>query len=394
MGRPAKFTYDDLARVADEIAATGKRPTMRLLRTKLGGSDTSVHAGLKRWEELHPETASPPPELPQTLLRAIASEFDRVSAEARGESEERRREAQDEAGILAASSKELETERDALLDQVELLTAKRDQAQVLASEREQEIKRLNDVVSREQSAAEAARTDLAKALLRMEDWAARLQEQVKEIARLRSELDAEHKAREAAEKESATLAAKLEAEREARADAVRRETNALAKVDGMKAEIDAVRSDAATKIAGIQSAAERQIQDARTGFEKQVANISAQAEKRVAEVRDAGEQKSEVVKVECDRLRGQVSTIDKALVEERARATGAETKSAILEAQIIELKTQITELKNKVQIAENKLDDARETYQIIASKAVSGEAIQDLLPKPKKRAAGAQLPDR
>jgi len=146
------------------------------------------------WRAARPQAIAAAPELPASLAIAIATEIERAAASARSEVEDKLVQSQTEAVELANAGEVLETERDALLEQVVELTTYRD---TLAGKAEQQ-------------AAESARVELAKAQLKIESGSERLVDQHQENERLRVALEIESKARIAAEQMSAVLVARLE----------------------------------------------------------------------------------------------------------------------------------------------------------------------------------------
>jgi len=162
------------------------------------------------WRAARPQAIAAAPELPASLAIAIATEIERAAASARSEVEDKLVQSQTEAVELANAGEVLETERDALLEQVVELTTYRDTfgGIPLAGKAEQQavdIEALAERVKREQQAAESA-----KAQLKIESGSERLVDQHQENERLRVALEIESKARIAAEQMSAMLVARLE----------------------------------------------------------------------------------------------------------------------------------------------------------------------------------------
>ncbi len=145
MARPG-ITFEQVAAVADALVGEGQQPTIRAVRERLGdtGSPNTIHKHLTAWREACPVAAASAPELPQALTAAIAAEIERAVSQARSEIEGRLVQAQAEGAELAAAGEALETERDALAEQVAALTRERDtltgkaaqQAAVLAAKLE------------------------------------------------------------------------------------------------------------------------------------------------------------------------------------------------------------------------------------------------------------------
>jgi len=165
----------------------------------------SVHKHLLVWRAARPQAIAAAPELPASLAIAIATEIERAAASARSEVEDKLVQSQTEAVELANAGEVLETERDALLEQVVELTTYRDTLAGKAEQQAVDIEALAERVKREQQAAESA-----KAQLKIESGSERLVDQHQENERLRVALEIESKARIAAEQMSAMLVARLE----------------------------------------------------------------------------------------------------------------------------------------------------------------------------------------
>ena len=209
------ITAAQVAQAADALVGEGKQPTIRGVRDRLGGgSPNTVHRHLTAWRETRPPAVAAAPELPASLTASIAAEIARATAKARAEIEGYLVQAQTEAADLAQAGEVLEAEREALTEQVAVLTRERDTLAGKAAQQVADLDAQAQRIEREQSAAEAARVELATARLRIEGDAERRAEQTQEIERLRAALEAESKARVAGEQSAAVLTAKLEALRD------------------------------------------------------------------------------------------------------------------------------------------------------------------------------------
>lgn len=213
MGREG-IGLEQVAAAADALVGEGQQPSIRAVRERLGtGSMNTIQKHLSAWRASRPSVA-PVHELPPALSAAIAAEIERAAARVRADYEARLQAAQGEAAELATAGEMIEGERDAMVEQVARLTRERD---TLAGKAEQQAADLADQaqrIEREQQAAESARVDLAKALLKIEAQAERLVEQATEAERLRAALADSQRARTAAEQQAAVLAARLEASAE------------------------------------------------------------------------------------------------------------------------------------------------------------------------------------
>lgn len=205
------ITFEQVAAAADALVGEGQQPTIRAIRERLGtGSPNTVHRHLSAWREARPVAAAAAPELPQALTVAIAAEIERAAAQARAQIESRLVQSQAEAAELAAAGEVIETERDALAEQVAELTRERD---TLAGKAAQQAADLTDQmqrIEREQQAAESARIELATARLKIEAQAERQTDQAAEIVRLRTALETCQQGKISAEQQAAVLVARLE----------------------------------------------------------------------------------------------------------------------------------------------------------------------------------------
>ncbi|MEX3969729.1 DNA-binding protein [Paraburkholderia caribensis] len=235
MARDASITQDQVSRAAEEIRETGGRPTARAIRERLGaGSMATVLKFLQAWQDAQVRPAETPVTLPQPLQRGlldfVAAEVERSKTELRAELDVAN---QTNADLI------LESERQGLM--IENLTASLERVH---GEKAEMSGRLDQVVNErdaanheaaaERQAAESARTELAKALLRL-DAMPRLE---KEIEELRGQLAAERAGRTEAEQEAAVAAARLEAAVDARkvADALLDEAKNHAQVNEAEAK--------------------------------------------------------------------------------------------------------------------------------------------------------------
>lgn len=208
-------SFAEVEQVAETLLKTGQQPTIRAVREKLGiGSPNTIHRHLVAWREARPQMVVSAPDLPASLTNAIASEIARAASQARFEVEDELVRLRAEAIDLAHSGASLEAERDAMAEQVSILTRERDTLAGKAEQQATDLLLQGQRIEREQQAAESARVELATARLKIEVQAEQQSEQAKEIERLRVLLAEEGKARIAAEQQAAVSAARLEATQE------------------------------------------------------------------------------------------------------------------------------------------------------------------------------------
>ncbi|WP_205182546.1 DNA-binding protein [Burkholderia sp. LMG 13014] len=213
MAREPNITQDQVSRAAEGIREAGGRPTARAIRERLGtGSMATVLKFFQAWQDAQVRPAEAPVVLPQALQRGlldfVAAEVDRSKAELHAELD---------VANQANTDLIVESERQSLI--VDNLTASLEAAHAEKAELagrlaqvEAERDAARNEAAAERAAAESARTDLAKALLRLEAMP-RLE---KDLDTARRELDTERAARVGAEQSAAVATAKLEASVEAK----------------------------------------------------------------------------------------------------------------------------------------------------------------------------------
>ena len=294
MGRESTITYEQIAAIADAMKTEGAKPTSRAVRERLGntGSMGTINKLLGRWKSGQERQISAALVLPPALQRVLLEFMDNELTAARTTLEAELAEQQQEAADLATENERQVIENDAQTDMIELLRADVATHQGRAGQLESDLAMARDEAARERSGAELARTELAKAQLRLEAMP-RLEA---DLVAVRAVLDTERTARQVAEQSAAVLAAKLEAAdrraTEAEARTVKAESataQATAKADATASEL--VKANAAVQAgqARFESAA-RELEDVK----KAVAAATAAAKK-------SGEEAAE--------LRGQVEAL-------------------------------------------------------------------------------------
>lgn len=256
MAREPNITQEQVSRAAGSIRDTGSRPTARAIRERLGtGSMATVLKYLQAWQDAQVRPAETPVTLPVVLQRGL---LDFVAAEV----ERNKAELLAELDIANQANADLiqECERQGLA--VDNLTASLEAAHgekaVLAGrlaqvEAERDSAR-QDALS-ERQAAETARTEHAKALLRLEAMP-RLENEIDELRKM---LDTERDARVNAEQASAVARAKVEAATDARNAAGRALEEAKLHQQATDVELSTVRrevKEAQTALASLQGGME------------------------------------------------------------------------------------------------------------------------------------------
>ena len=219
------ITFEQVAAVADAIAARGDRPTLRGVRAELGsGSMGTIQKHLAAWQGTRRQIVASAATLPTEIQRVILSEIEREVDAARAELE----------GELAATK----GDRDTLADDneaqsvlIEQQAAQLDESEATRQQQAGRIAQLEtdlaaraDEIKRERDEAASARQSLAKAELRLEA----LPRIEAEAERLRAALEAAQARATAAEQLAAVNASELKAAERRAAEAEAREQAAVA----------------------------------------------------------------------------------------------------------------------------------------------------------------------
>jgi chromosome segregation ATPase len=204
MGREATITPEQVHAIADAIKAEGGKPTLRAVRERLGsGSMGTVATLLQQWRSgQERQTATNlvlPPSLQRVILEFIAAELSAARAPLEAELAEQQQAAADLAAENERQTGTIEGQAGAL----EALAAEKATAEGKAEQLAADLAGAKEEAIRERQAAEQARTELAKAMLRLEAMP-RLEE---DLAVMRAELAKERQGRIEAEQQAAVLAA-------------------------------------------------------------------------------------------------------------------------------------------------------------------------------------------
>lgn len=149
MARKATVTADQVNAAADALKAEGIKPTSRAIRESLGNSACmgTINRLLQRWKGAQERPVVSAPELPPELYRAL---LDFVAAEATAA----RTVLEAELSSQQHEVSDLAGENEGQLDTIDTLTA--------------ELETVREQYARERQVSEQARTDLAKAQMRLE----------------------------------------------------------------------------------------------------------------------------------------------------------------------------------------------------------------------------------
>lgn len=298
MGRETSITQEQVNQAADAIQAGGGKPTARAIREQLGtGSMATVLKFLNVWQEKQIRPSDVPISLPQGLVKAIA---DFVSQEVSGAKAGLQADlviAQQANGDLIAECERQTSTVDFQARALESLQAERATLAGRVGQMESDLAIAKEEAALERQAAETARTETAKSLLRLEAMP-RLEA---DIDRLQAELEKERAARVYAEQNAAVLAAKLEAE-------ITAEKKAESAISDLSKQLDEARKQTQTLMeslsherVSVQAANARLEAAARELVECKAATKEAKADaKTAAEI--AAELRGELAAVKGDQI--------------------------------------------------------------------------------------------
>uniref|UniRef100_D5X715 Mucin-associated surface protein n=1 Tax=Thiomonas intermedia (strain K12) TaxID=75379 RepID=D5X715_THIK1 len=197
MGREATITPEQVHAVADAIKAEGSKPTLRAVRERLGqGSMGTIAKLLQQWKVGQERQAAAELVLPPALQRAVLDFMAAELSATRAPLEAELAEQQQTAADLAAEN---ERQADTITEQgeaLDALAAEKAAAEGKAGQLAADLIGAKEEAGHERQAAEAARTELAKATLRLEA-----------MPRLEAELAKERQGRIEAEQQAAVLTA-------------------------------------------------------------------------------------------------------------------------------------------------------------------------------------------
>lgn len=286
MPREPTVTYEQVAAAADAIKAEGGKATARIVRERIGtGSMGTIHKLFQQWQAGQGRQAEPalslPPAVHRTILEFMSQELSAGRATLVADLAEQQQVAADLATENERQALAIEAQESTIFDlQGELAAQGGRLAQV-----EADLARARDESTRERQGAELARTELAKAYLRLEA-----------MPRLESDLEAARAA--------------LEAERSARTDAEKQAAVAVEKAVGTEA-----------RLADLQVKTENETQ-ARADAERQAAARARElADARVA---------VQAAQLPLEAAYRDIADLKKAVADARAAAEAAGEEAAVL----------------------------------------------------------------
>ncbi|MDO8344428.1 MAG: DNA-binding protein [Cellvibrio sp.] len=239
----------------------GVKPTSRAVRERLGntGSMGTINKLLGRWKSGQERQISAALVLPPALQRVLLEFMDNELTAARTTLEAELADQQQEAADLATENERQVIENDAQAETIEQLRSEVAAHQGRAGQLETDLTASREEAVRERSGAELARTELAKAQLRLEAMP-RLEA---DLVAVREVLETERLARQQAEQTAAVLTAKLEAAERRATEADARTTKAEAAITQSAEKAEIVARELVTANAKLE-AAERRANEADT----------------------------------------------------------------------------------------------------------------------------------
>ena len=254
MARESTITAEQVHAIADAIRAEGGKPTSRAVRERLGntGSMGTVNRLLQQWKASHERRSTSALVLPTALQNAVLDFMEQELAAARSALETELSEQQQEAVDLAAENERQTEIIDRMSEQIADLGDLRSAAEGKAQQLALDLDAAHSEANTERQAAEHARTELAKALLRLEA-----------MPRLEADLDAA-RAEAASER-----AGRIEAERTA------------AVLSSQKDDLQS-RLGASAAALDVQR---RELADSKAGAENELARVRTESADRITELR-------------------------------------------------------------------------------------------------------------
>lgn len=296
MAREATITQEQVNAAADSIRAAGTKPTARAVREALGGgSMATVLKFLQVWQSGQVRAAENPVVLPAGLQRALVDFIGQEVASAKTDLQDELLAAQQANSDLIAESEGRASTIELQAEALETAQAERAELAGRLAQVESDLAKAGDDVTAERQAAEYARTELAKAQLRLEA----LPRIEAEADRLRIELEEERVAKVAAEQAAAVAAARLDGmtDRAKKAEALAEKT-----------EKQAVQATSELSTLRVQAQAQQTALDAAV---RESDDLRRQVQDARAEAKKSGEEAAE--------LRGQLTAAKQAKAEAKPK---------------------------------------------------------------------------
>lgn len=215
MVREASITQEQVNAAANALRAAGsKQPSVRDVRKELGdiGSQATVLRMLNVWKGNQVKVSEAPLALPAPLQRVLADHLAQFVAEGKVELSAELAEQQQLNTDLGMENERLLSQVEALQVELAACQSERDSLAGRAEQQDADLQVARADAEQERTAAASVRTDLAKALLRLEALP-RLEDDLKAA---RAAVEKERADRVTAEQASAVASARLEGEKRAR----------------------------------------------------------------------------------------------------------------------------------------------------------------------------------
>lgn len=291
MGREASITLAQVAAIADAMVAAGATPALRTVRERLGniGSLGTISKLLQQWRADREKKIANALTLPAGVQRAILEFMGQELSSAKATLETELAEQQQEAADLATENERQAAEIESQVDALTVLQVDLATVQGKAGQLELDWQAGQVEMDRERKAAESARTELAKAQLRLEAMP-RLEA---DLVAVRAELAVERTARVVAEQAAAVAVARFDASERRAGEIEAREQAAVSHIT----ELERMAQQAARELASANLA----VQASQARLESAARELE-QARTLVATTRDESKRASE----EAAELRGQI----------------------------------------------------------------------------------------
>jgi len=169
MPREASISYEQVSAYSEAMLAEGTKPNPRLIRDRHGsGSLGTIHKLFQQWVGCQQPKIESPASLPPAVQRTVLDFIGRELEAARSDLEGRLAQAQVSIADLALENERQSAHIESLQDSIDDLQVRNADLEGRAKQLSTELSGARDETLRERQAAEGARTELAKALLRLE----------------------------------------------------------------------------------------------------------------------------------------------------------------------------------------------------------------------------------
>ena len=225
MPREATISYDQVAIHAEALKNAGIKPSARLIRERHGtGSLGTVSKLFQEWSLSQARDIESTTSLPPLIQRTILDFVSHESMIAKGDIEGKLTEAHGAAADLASENERQAALLDLLQNQIEMLHQEMASRDGRVEQMVSDLAEARKELARERQAAESVRTNLAKALLRLET----LPRIEAELAAAREESLAVDQRRQEAERDLAVARSELLSAEQSRIAAVQAISERLA----------------------------------------------------------------------------------------------------------------------------------------------------------------------